>query len=138
VARCGGGVVPLPPARVVWSEEVCEIHDMPPRTSPTLEEAIGFYAPEFREVVRKAFERCTRDGTPFDMELQLVTARGRTVWVRAVGEAGRDAAGRITDVHGAFQDISRRKQFEEQLEATGRRLANVLESITDAFFVLDR
>jgi diguanylate cyclase (GGDEF)-like protein/PAS domain S-box-containing protein len=138
VARFGGWVVPLPPSRVVWSEEVCEIHDMPSGTSPTLEEAIDFYAPEFRKVVRQAFELCTRDGTPFDMELRLVTARGRTVWVRAVGEAGRDAAGRITEVHGAFQDISRRKQFEEQLEATGRRLANVLESITDAFFVLDR
>ena len=48
---------------------------------------IAFYAPEFQHGVREAFERCVRDGAPFDMELQIVTAMGRRLWVRAVGQA---------------------------------------------------
>jgi hypothetical protein len=47
--------------------------------------------------------------------MEIITARGRRVWVRTIGEAVRDSAGRIIRVQGAFQDISERKHTERRL-----------------------
>ena len=110
---------------------------MPPDFSPTVEEATAYYAPEFRATIAEAFERCVREGTPFDVELQIITDKGRRVWVRSTGEAERDATGVIRRVQGAIQDISDRKEAAEETRRLAERLTATLDSITDAFLTMD-
>ncbi|HOW70901.1 MAG TPA: PAS domain-containing protein [Phycisphaerae bacterium] len=116
-ARLGGWSVTIADQRVDWSDEVALIHETECGYSPSLEEAIGFYAPEWRERIAKVFGDCARDGTPYDEELELITARGNRVWVRTTGEAVRDKSGAIVGVQGAFQDITDRKRTEGRLQA---------------------
>ena len=119
VARFGGWKVNLMDGKVTWSDEVACIHDEPPGYSPAeTDDGINYYAPEWQEKITKVFGDCVRDGTPFDEEMQIITAYGRRVWVRTTGEAVRKAAGEIIQVHGAFQDITQRKQAEEVLRKT--------------------
>jgi len=120
LGQLGGWVVDLPDMTLTWSDEVCAIHDIPPGTVPTLEEAIGFYAPEHVDAIRDAFTACARDGVPYDLELQIVTATARRVWIRTIGQAVRDASGRIVRVHGAFQDISAQVEARARLEERER------------------
>jgi PAS domain S-box-containing protein len=138
LGRMGAWSVELPARKVTFSDEACSIHEVPAGFAPTVEEAILFYAPEFRDTVTDTFAACVRDGTPFDIELQLITAKGRRVWVRSIGEAERDAAGAIRRVQGAFQDISERKAREAETRELAERLTATLESLTDAFFTIDR
>jgi PAS domain-containing protein len=138
LSRMGAWSVEVPALTVTFSDEVCAIHDMPPGFAPTVEEAIDFYAPEYREAITGAFGACVRDGTAFDLELQLITAKGRRVWVRSIGEAERDAAAVIRRVQGAFQDISERKAAEAQTRGLAEQLSTTLESLTDGFFTIDR
>ena len=49
LSRMGAWSVELPAFKVTLSDEVCAIHEMPPGFAPTVEEAIQFYAPEFRD-----------------------------------------------------------------------------------------
>src|SRR3954468_11777822 len=56
MARIGGWAVELPALRVRWSDEVCAIHGVPPGFSPTVEEAIEFYAPESRPIITTLVE----------------------------------------------------------------------------------
>ena len=114
VGRLGGWRIHLETSRVVWSDEVCTIHDVAPGFEPPLGEAIDFYALEFRDTIRRCLESCTRDGVPFDVELQIVTGKQRRVWVRIIGSAERDSSGAITAIQGAFQDIDERKKLEAQ------------------------
>lgn len=137
-ARLGGWVVDLASGRIKWSDEVCAIHELPAGSSPTLEEGIAYYAPECIDRIRALFQACARDGTSFDEELQIITARGRRVWVRAIGEAVRDADGRIVQVQGAFQDISEKKGTEAELQRLESRLSVAMEAMTDAFLTVDR
>jgi PAS domain S-box-containing protein len=123
VAHFGGWSVNLADGKHVWSDEVARIHDEPPGYAPAVSDGINYYAPEFRQKITTVFGDCARDGTPFDEEMQIVTARGRRVWVRAVGEAVRNAAGVIVCVQGAFQDITERVRTDEQL----RRMTAELE-----------
>lgn len=120
IAHLGGWVVELSENRVVWSDEVAAIHEEPPGTSPTVEEGIRYYAPEFRERIKTVFTACAEHGIPYDEQLQIITAKGRRVWVRAIGQAVRDAAGKIVRVQGAFQDISERLALEEQVRRSQR------------------
>jgi PAS domain S-box-containing protein len=114
-ARLGGWVAEIDTGRVVWSEVTAAIHDEPPGFSPTVEKALDYYLPEYRQLMAKAFLGCAQEGTPFDEALQIITAKGNLVWVRSIGEAVRGQDGKIISVHGAFQDISILKAQEAQL-----------------------
>lgn len=127
-ARFGGWSVTLPDQRVIWSDEVALIHEKEPGYSPTVEEAINFYAPEWREKIAKAFGDCASKGTPYDEEIEIITARGHRRWVRTLGEAMRDSSGTIVQVHGSFQDISERKQAEADLRGALNSLKFHLEN----------
>jgi len=138
VALIGGWSLDLATRKVSWSDEICAIHELPAGHQPMLEDAIHFYPAEYREQVARFVQACAADGTPFDFEFELITAKGRRIWVRSIGEAVRDDAGRITGLQGAFQDISDRKQAEAEQRRLAVRLATTLENITDGFFTLDR
>jgi PAS domain S-box-containing protein len=137
-ARLGGWTIELPERKLTWSDENCAIHDVPPGYRPTLEEGIGYFPPEYRDEVIRHVSACERDGTPYEFEVEKFTAKGRRIWVRCVGEAVRDADGRIIRLQGAIQDTSRQKAADDEIRSLGVRLTATLESITDGFFTLDR
>lgn len=137
-ARLGGWTVDLSAQHVDWSDEVCDIYEMPAGTVPTFEQTIAFYLPEWRPVALEAFQECATTGKPFDLEMEIVTARNRRRWVRAIGQAERDPAGNIVRVQGAIMDITERKETESELHQLADRLVTTLESVTDGFFTLDR
>ncbi len=143
-ARLGGWAVDLASDRVLWSDEVCEIHQVPAGTSPGVAEAIEYYVPADRERIRRLFTRCATEGSPWDDEFELITASGKRLWVRAIGLARRDAEGAIVGVHGALQDISERKQGELELRRAAQEkgaalesLRQVMDSAVDIIAVLD-
>jgi PAS domain S-box-containing protein len=122
IARLGGWSLDIESSKVTWSDEVCAIHDLPAGTSPRLEEAIGHYAPEWREMISASVRDCLHAGTPYDIELEIVTVKGRRSWVRAIGVPTHDAKGVISGIQGAFQDINDRKLAELEIKRTNRAL----------------
>jgi diguanylate cyclase len=112
MAGVGGWEVDLASQVVYWSDESCNIQGVAPGHRPSLEEAIGLYAPESRPVVRAALERCMTEGEGWDLELALHRADGQRIWVRSVGSVEREQ-GRPVRVVGALQDIS--EQVDQRL-----------------------
>lgn len=128
-ARMGGWIYRVGNNTIYWSEQMSVIHEVPVDYVPTLEEAVDFYPPEYRDEVRQHVERCLVEGTPFDFELEIITGKGRRIPVRAVAEAIRDESGAIISMQGAFQDISERKTAAASLAKLAARLRQVAESI---------
>lgn len=123
LAGVGAWRLELRTSQVEWSDETCRIHEVPLGHRPTLDEAIGFYVPADRPVVQQAVAQCIAQGTPWDMELRITTAKGRGVWVRAVGEVEyADPVNRIKPAWliGAFQDITARRAAEQALRDAKR------------------
>ncbi len=137
IARLGCWRVDLEPDRVTWSPETAAIHDEPEDVNISLEDATGYYVPEHRERIVACFTKCFQYGQPFDEVLQIMTAKGRRIWVRAIGEPARDDAGKVIAVEGAFQDVSELVAAQDASDDLSRRLRQTLESISDAFFLLD-
>jgi PAS domain S-box-containing protein len=137
IAQMGNWSVELPAIRINWSDEVCAIHGVAPGTSPTLEEGFAYIVEGSRDLALRRFEACQRDGTPFDEHLQIINTQGTRLWVRVIGEAKRDADGKIRRVQGALQDVTARKQAEQDLKASEERFRLVSRATNDAIWDWD-
>ena len=137
VAGVGGWELDIQSEKITWSDETRRIHEVGSDYLPTLEGAIHFYAPEARAVVQHAVELAFESGTPWDLELPLITATGRPIWVRAVGEAEFENGAPVRLV-GAFQDITLRKQLERRLADSENFVRQVTDGLPVRIAYIDR
>ena len=82
---------------------------------PSFDEFMSVFVPEDRVAIMRTIERSIGDRTPFDMELRFVGRDGSERIAHARGEPHYDEEGRPLRVIGAIQDITERKQIEEEL-----------------------
>jgi len=129
LARVGGWEYDVRSEKLTWTEMVREIHEVEPGFDLTVAAGLGFYAPESRRVIEPAFSRAITEGEPFDLELQLITARGRRVWVRAVGRPVVED-GAVVRVIGVLQDIDARRRNDEDLARYRARLEELVAERT--------
>jgi PAS domain S-box-containing protein len=132
-ARFGGWSVDLKTNLVLWSDEVREIHEVPLGFVPYVSEGISFYAPEWHDKITALFSDCAERGIPYSEEMEIITAKGRRIWIRTTGEAVTDKEGKICRVEGSFQDIDEKKRAEEALRRSEVRLKE-LNATKDKFF----
>jgi PAS domain-containing protein len=113
MARIGVWELYTNPPLITWSKEVCHIHEVPEDFSPDLNTAINFYSPPAIPIIQQAVNDALSVGTPFDLELQIITATKKEIWVRAIGKAILDKKTKeIIGVRGVFQDINEQKEKE--------------------------
>lgn len=138
IARLGGWTVDLEEGVMSLSDEACAIHGLPNGSTFPVQAGMEFYAPEVRPLIAAMFAACVSDGTPYELELDILTTTGRRVPVRISGEAVRGPDGDIEQIQGAIQDISALREAQADAERVGARLVRTLEKMTDAFYALDR
>jgi len=100
---------------IALSDEAAAVLDLPPGAEPTLQELLALVAPRSLPQALHALHACTEEGTPFDVELQMITPTGRHVWIRSLGEPVWDPAGRVVAILGAQQDITLRMLMMEEI-----------------------
>jgi PAS domain S-box-containing protein len=115
LARIGGWEIDIKDNSLYWSEMTHIIHEVDPYFVPDLNTAINFYAPESVPVISQCVDKAIRLGEPFDVELELITAKKNRLWVRAIGEVYREK-GTIVKIGGVFQDINSRKLIQEEIK----------------------
>ncbi|ROQ01150.1 PAS domain S-box-containing protein [Stella humosa] len=135
--KLGGWRLDLARWQVEWSEETAAIHDAADIRTLSVDEAVAFYRPEYRDRVRATVGECIDHRKPFDEVWQIVTAVGTVKWVRAIGEPEYLPDGSLKAIHGAFQDMTELEATRERSADLSRRLQETLENISDAFITLD-
>ena len=111
IGRVGGWELQLDSERQTWTEEIYSIHEVDLDFEPTLANGLDFYTAESRPVIEHAVHRAIEHGEPFDLELEIVTARGKRRSVHVIGKPDREQR----RISGFFQDITERKFMEEQM-----------------------
>lgn len=138
MARLGAWTVLLDDGLVRLSDEACAIHELPSGSTLTVGDGIDLYTPESQPMISAAFAACVGRGTSYDLEAEVRTPSGRVIPVRVSGEAVRGPSGRINGVEGVVQDVSALREAQVHAERLEARLTRTLESVTDAFFTVDR
>lgn len=116
-ANIGVWEVDLAENEVFWAEEVYRIHEVPIGTPIDVAKGIHFYHPDYQGVIQKAIEEAISDQRPWDLELKLITAKKRELWVRAAGLPVVED-GKVNKLRGLFMDIDRRKRAEEESQTS--------------------
>ena len=115
IVRVGGWHLDVAKEALYWSQVTREIHEVPPDFEPDLQTAINFYKEgESRERIAAAVAEGMKHGKSWNLELQVITAKGREIEVLANGEVFFEK-GAPTQIYGSFQDITARKKFEREL-----------------------
>ncbi len=133
VGKVGGWEFNIDTMKQVWTEEVYRIHELDTAFRPDVEKGINFYTPESRTIVERAIQHTLKTGEGFDLNLEIITAKGNTRAVHTIGKV--DLAHHR--VYGFFQDITDRKRAEQELRESRGNLEAALSSMTDAVFISD-
>ncbi|MFP5245658.1 MAG: PAS domain S-box protein, partial [Thermoanaerobaculia bacterium] len=119
-------------------------------TGVTHEETKGdrwlrFIHPDDRERTIARWEHSLRTGEPYSIEYRFRDVTGVYHWFLGQALPQRDDSGKITGWFGTLTDISERKRLDEEREQllareqeSREQVTTILESITDAFFAVDR
>ncbi len=102
----------------------------------------GLYAriihPDDRERMIEHMREDLCQHEPYELEFRIVRRDGRERWIIHSCQLVTDARGQPMGRRASNRDITGRKQAEESLRESRRRLALIVESIADGFFALDR
>ena len=135
VARVGGWEVDMRKNTVYWSEVTRQIHDVEPDFEPTMQSGLSFYKQgESYKKITDAFAEAISNGTSYELELELITAKGAELWVRSIGNVEFEN-GECKRVYGTFQDIDEKKRAELEIVASKRRLDDVLNAASEVSII---
>ena len=138
IAHTGSWTIDLKsPQWVSCSSEFTAIIGLQPDVAITREEFTARVAPESRDHIGWLLQQCSRHGIGFDEEMQIDTPSSQK-WVRMVCEAVQNKRGQVRGLQGMLQDISDRKQAQQETLQLAMRLTTTLATITQAFVTLDR
>jgi PAS domain S-box-containing protein len=115
VARVGGWAFDVGTRAPTLSEELASLLEYEPGAPLDLDRMLSFYAPEAQPLIRAAALAAVDQGGGWELELPMVTASGRRIWVNSQGQA-EQRDGRTVRLYGAVQDVTRRKEAELRLE----------------------
>lgn len=127
VAGVGGWSLDLQTRELEWSDQTCRIHDLDVGYQPTLEVGLSFYKPEGRAVIEAAVQRAISHGEAWSLELPLVTATGREIWVLAQGQVDWQDGVPVRLI-GALQDVTEHHRAATELEQSRQRLRALYEA----------
>ncbi|RYZ95606.1 MAG: PAS domain S-box protein, partial [Sphingobacteriaceae bacterium] len=138
LAHIGGWEIDMLNRTVYWSDITRAIHEVNDDFEPDFETSVSFYREgNDRDHIVQELADTIEKGTPSNIELQIITAKGNTKWVRVIGEA-EFTDGKCIRVCGSFQDIDDRKKAEIAAKKLLEERNTILESIGDAFFATDK
>ncbi|MDF9798462.1 PAS domain S-box-containing protein [Catalinimonas alkaloidigena] len=110
VAKIGTWEIDFKKNRPIWNEGTRKIHEVDAHYQPDMETAILFYPEgEQRDKITDAVKKAINEGLPFDLELQILTAKNNLIWVRAIGIPDFENM-KCRRLYGIFQDIDEQKK----------------------------
>ncbi|MCJ7600947.1 MAG: PAS domain-containing protein, partial [Desulfobulbaceae bacterium] len=108
---------------VIWSEELYGIAGLDPaRPAPTYAEHPSLYSPESWQELNFCVKRALSEGTAYHLELVMIRPSGEHRNTITIGEAVKDKEGHIVGLFGVVIDITERKQAEEKIKESEKRL----------------
>ena len=117
-ARMGSWEWDLRTGQGTWTEPLERMAGLQPGGfGGTRQDLLDHIYPADLDRATVAFERCGRDGQPYNVEYRLVRADGTVRWVQDTGEAVRGPYGTPERAVGVCVDVTERRQGEETRRA---------------------
>ncbi len=126
MAKIGGWEFDPNTLKGTWTKEVAKIHELDPDLETDVNLGVSFYPGEERKKIDKAIKDAIEKNLPYDLSLEMVTAKGNHKWVRTMGLPIKEND-RVVKVQGIFQDITEQKKALEAVEASEEKFRTLFE-----------
>jgi diguanylate cyclase (GGDEF)-like protein/PAS domain S-box-containing protein len=137
MARIGGWDADIANDKVFWTEGVFHILDTSAQDyTPTPATANQFFTPASRALLKASYADIVHQPTLHDLELEMITAKGRHIWVQSRGTTSWEQ-GRAVKRTAVLQDITERKRNEAALWENEQIWKLALESTGDGVWDWD-
>jgi len=115
--------------QIYWSDRIYAMWDVD-STSGTIDHKtfLEYIHPADRDVVDNQWE-AAKAGEPYDIEHRIITDEGETRWMRQKAEIEFNDAGKAISAIGIVQDITDRKEREQQLQTYQEELVMANEHL---------
>jgi len=117
------------------TEQVARIYEIDSSEEMNIARWLECCLPESRLLIEAAVARAINEGVPYDLELEIVTAKGNRKWVRTIGDPFFEDE-KVIRLLGTIQDITDRKQAEEALRQSEESYRQLFEAESDAIFLI--
>lgn len=115
ISKIGGWEYIIGDDKLIWTNQTYLIHNLPIGKNINLEESIGFFHPEDREMIHEYYISLINYGTDFDVEVRIRPIDKDYMWVKVIGSSIREI-NLSKRVSGTIQDINARKNSEMQIK----------------------
>jgi len=112
LARMGGWEFDLTTNKNIWSKMIYDIYELPYSDNIEFVDPYSYFLPPYDEQLKQAVADTVSKGTIWDLELQMLTEKGRVIWVRSYGEPVFGPMGNVIKLRGVFMDIEKYKNNE--------------------------
>ncbi len=113
LAQIGSWHLALPHKNLSTSAETVRMYRLPNQTRLSQNDLLHAIHPEDQHLVRQAWHDIASTGEPYDIEYRILAKTGID-WVRERAHPETNDKKAITGVVGTVQNITKRRQFEEQ------------------------
>ena len=121
-----------------WCSMTKAIHEVPLDFIPDINTAIDFYKKGYcRNTISMAIFEATDTGKPWNLKLQVVTAKGNEKWVMASGKPLFEN-GKITRLIGTFQDINEQVVSEMKMKEDAKLLKTLIDHLPLNVYIKDK
>jgi len=136
LAKVGGWRFDVPSMEGEWTDEVARIHDVDPAEPGNATKGFAFYEGWSHDAIEKAVREAIESQRAYDLELELVSAKGVHKWIRTVGQP-IVVNGRTVRVEGTMQDITDRMEAQFALRRSEERYRSLVEQTADGILLAD-
>ncbi len=138
VAHIGCWELDLCSNRLTWSDEVFRIFELDPQQfSASYEAFLNAIHPEDREAVDRAYSDSLVTRAAYSIHHRLLMPDGRIKYVHEECASEFDADGAPLRSVGTVQDVTERKQAENEVRRLKNYLANIIDSMPSLLVGLD-
>jgi PAS domain S-box-containing protein len=109
VGKLGAWSAEYPGPKLVWSKEIHAIYELEAGVKIEEQSALTYFLPGSRAKLEAAIA----SGQPFDLELEIVTAKGNRRWVRSTS-AVEMKDGKLRRFYGILQDVTEHKRTQSR------------------------
>jgi two-component system sensor histidine kinase UhpB len=117
-----------------WSDEVYHIFGVDSDTPATLEIFLSRVHPEDRELVEKSLTAALVREVNFNVDVRVFPAGSEVRFIHAEAEVEFDGEGKALRMFGTVQDITERKEIEQEIRASReqlRQLSSHLQAVRE-------
>lgn len=138
IARIGSWEIDLASGVRTWSDETYRIYGVDPDTfENTMTDFFALIHPDDQPALRDWIDALIAGRAPGDLELHVVRPDGQARIINGRGILECDTDGQPRRAWGTAQDITERKQAEEQAQQGRLVLDTVFQALPDLFFLMD-